>query len=183
MKKILVLLLAVAAMVVCSACGASGQPSGDPVPPPEADLTGEDHVPGSCADSQPLTMFIARDQQSYWAAEEMLCRVSWMQAALGAQEQMDLPELMAALESVNFRCKSETEAYGKVLSAAAREDQSVGELESTYFRDDTLSVQRSDDKAVSFLRCITAYQGGIHPDTIYEGINLSTETGDRKSVV
>lgn len=179
MKKIIALLLAISTLAVCSACGASGQSSGDPAQPPETDLTDDDRVPGSCSDpdSQPLTMFTARDQQSYWAAEEMLCRVSWMQAALGAQEQMDLPELMDALESMNFRCKSETEAYGKVLSAAAREDKSVGQLESAYFRDDTLSVQRSDARAVSFLRRITAYQGGIHPDSIYEGINLDTKTG------
>ena len=175
MKKILALLLAVGVLFVCCACGASGEASalpGEKVS--DAEQAPEGHSSG---DSQSLTMFTARDQQSYWAAEEMLCRVSWMQAALGAQEQKNLPELMAALESVNFRCKSETEAYGKVLSADAREAESLEQLESPYFRDDTLSIHRADAQAVSILRRITAYRGGIHPDTIYEGINLDTETG------
>ena len=175
MKKIIALLLAVSVLCLCSACGTSDGKAASPEKAPFTTDPGE--APLAEADPWPLTMFTSRDQQSYWAAEEMLCRVSWMQAALGAQEQMDRPELMAALESVNFRCKSETEAYGKVLSARAREAESLDELERPYFRDDILRVYRSDRQAVTLLRCITAYQGGIHPDTVYEGINLDAESG------
>ena len=175
MKRLLTLLLSVSLLIVFTACGEEQR---EHTPPHEKKMTLEPSPQTSAEeDFSPLTVFTARDQQSYWGTEQMLCRVSWMQAALGAGEQLDLPELMAALESVNFRCQSETEAYGKVYSAEAREAAQAGELDGPYFRDETLSVQRADTQAVSLLRRITSYQGGIHPDTIYECFNLDTATG------
>lgn len=190
MKRIVSLILALAAALLCACGGGAAAPGAV-----TAETTAAPVAVETQAVSSVKTLSFYKDIQtlSDTRGELTLCTVSYPALALDEQGSGEYAALARALTALNAEsAQNSRTAYEQLLAAAqadlARREQSAqtqqaesgeGEIApfEMFYRYDDLILPRADSRAVSILYSMTSFSGGVHGNYYYYSTNLDTVTG------